>query len=81
MADQEDLINQFVDITGVTTDRAKFYLEAANFTLEVCMSGFCRLNFGFLQFSVYHCASEENIVLHSSKKICVSISGCFVQFL
>lgn len=36
MADneREEMINQFTDVTGVTTDRARFYLEAANWTLQ-----------------------------------------------
>lgn len=33
--DQEEMVTQFSDVTGVAADRAKFYLEAANWTLQV----------------------------------------------
>lgn len=33
--DQEEMVTQFSDVTGVTEERAKFYLEAANWTLQV----------------------------------------------
>lgn len=33
--DQDEMVTQFSDVTGVTSDRAKFYLEAANWTLQV----------------------------------------------
>lgn len=37
MADtnRDELIAQFVDVTGATSDRAQFYLESANWTLQV----------------------------------------------
>lgn len=35
MADREELIKQFSDVTGVAEDRAKFFLEAANGELQV----------------------------------------------
>lgn len=31
----DELISQFTDITGATTDRATFYLESVNWSLEV----------------------------------------------
>lgn len=34
-AGRDELISQFSDITGTTADRATFYLEAANWTLQV----------------------------------------------
>lgn len=34
-SDREDMITQFQDVTGVPTDRATFYLESANWTLQV----------------------------------------------
>lgn len=40
MADREELIKQFSDVTGVAEDRAKFYLEAANGELQVALSSF-----------------------------------------
>ncbi|CAD7077120.1 unnamed protein product [Hermetia illucens] len=40
MSDHEDLISQFKDITGTTTDRARFYLESANWTLQLAVSSF-----------------------------------------
>lgn len=33
--DRQGLIAQFVDVTGASADRAEFYLEAANWTLQV----------------------------------------------
>lgn len=33
--DQDEMVTQFSDVTGVPADRAKFYLEAANWTLQV----------------------------------------------
>ena len=35
MGDREEQIQQFVGITGVDTDRAKFYLESAAWNIEV----------------------------------------------
>ena len=35
MADKEGLITQFTAITGVDVDRATFYLESANWNLDV----------------------------------------------
>ncbi|KXJ75261.1 hypothetical protein RP20_CCG012059 [Aedes albopictus] len=40
MADREELIKQFSDVTGVAEDRAKFFLEAANGELQVALSSF-----------------------------------------
>lgn len=34
-ANHDELISQFTDITGTTTDRATFYLESSNWTLQV----------------------------------------------
>ena len=34
-SDQEEMIAQFADITGLSTDRSKFHLESANWTLPV----------------------------------------------
>lgn len=34
-ADQDEMIVQFSDVTGVRADRARFYLESANWTLQV----------------------------------------------
>ena len=35
MSDNEALIAQFMDVTGVNRERAEFYLESANFQLQV----------------------------------------------
>lgn len=35
MADQEEQLTQFTDITGATTERAQFFLESSNYNLEV----------------------------------------------
>lgn len=35
MANNDELVEQFVDITKDTEDRARFFLEANNWTLEV----------------------------------------------
>ena len=32
---KEDLIDNFINITGVTNDRARFYLESSAWNLEV----------------------------------------------
>lgn len=37
--DQEEMVSQFSDVTGVPADRAKFYLESANWTLQVSGRG------------------------------------------
>lgn len=34
-SDRQELITQFTDVTGVSADRAQFYLESANWTLQV----------------------------------------------
>ena len=41
MADNEALITQFMDVTGVQRDRAEFFLQAANFQLDVIF--FCQI--------------------------------------
>lgn len=33
--DQQEMVTQFSDVTGVTPERAKFFLESANWTLQV----------------------------------------------
>lgn len=35
MADNEALVSQFIDITGIQRERAEFYLQASNFQLDV----------------------------------------------
>lgn len=35
MADNEALIDQFMDVTGVSRERAEFYVQAANSQLDV----------------------------------------------
>lgn len=40
MADNEALIAQFMDVTGVQRDRAEFFLNAANFQLDVIADKF-----------------------------------------
>lgn len=35
MAEKEEMISQFKDVTGVSTERAEFFLESANWTLQV----------------------------------------------
>ncbi|XP_053685562.1 NSFL1 cofactor p47 [Sabethes cyaneus] len=40
MSSNEDLVKKFADVTGVSEDRAKFYLEAANQELQVALSSF-----------------------------------------
>ncbi|CAG9800185.1 unnamed protein product [Chironomus riparius] len=40
MADNDALITQFMDVTGVQRDRAEFFLQAANFQLDVALSSF-----------------------------------------
>lgn len=39
-ADQDDMIVQFSDVTGVLPDRARFYLESANWTLQLALASF-----------------------------------------
>ena len=40
MADQkESIIQQFVGVTGIDHDRARFYLESASWNLEVTLTG------------------------------------------
>lgn len=34
-SDRKELIAQFKDVTGVSDDRAQFYLESTNWTLQV----------------------------------------------
>lgn len=40
MSNNEDLVKKFADVTGVSEERAKFYLEAANQELQVALSSF-----------------------------------------
>ncbi|XP_058831871.1 NSFL1 cofactor p47 [Topomyia yanbarensis] len=40
MSNNEELAKKFSDVTGVSEDRAKFYLEAANGELQVALSSF-----------------------------------------
>jgi hypothetical protein len=40
MSDNDALITQFMDVTGVNRERASFYLESANFQLEVSFLGY-----------------------------------------
>lgn len=40
MSGREELVKQFSDVTGVSEDRAKFYLDAANGELQVALSSF-----------------------------------------
>ena len=35
MADRDELLSQFTDVTGVDAARAKFYLESSAWQLEV----------------------------------------------
>ena len=38
----QELIRYFIDVTGVETDRAKFYLDSTNWDLSVSWSDFIR---------------------------------------
>lgn len=40
MADRDELISQFADVTGVDTERARFYLESSAWKLEVALASF-----------------------------------------
>ncbi|XP_055624536.1 NSFL1 cofactor p47 [Toxorhynchites rutilus septentrionalis] len=40
MSNNEEQIKKFADVTGVSEDRAKFYLDAANGELQVALSSF-----------------------------------------
>ncbi|RUS87533.1 hypothetical protein EGW08_004709 [Elysia chlorotica] len=40
MADHESLIEQFIGVTGIEANRARFYLESAAWDLELAMSSF-----------------------------------------
>ena len=35
MADRDELLSRFTDVTGIDAERAKFYLESAAWQLEV----------------------------------------------
>lgn len=39
MSDNEALITQFMDVTGVTRERAEFYLDSSNYQLQVGIFG------------------------------------------
>lgn len=39
MSDNEALISQFMDVTGVNRERAQFYIESANSDLQVNFPG------------------------------------------
>ena len=43
MSDNEALITQFMDVTGVARERAEFYLESSNFQLQVNFWCFCEI--------------------------------------
>ncbi|XP_049814906.1 NSFL1 cofactor p47 isoform X1 [Schistocerca nitens] len=40
MADHDELISQFSDVTGVDSERARFYLESSAWKLEVALASF-----------------------------------------
>ncbi|XP_075217320.1 NSFL1 cofactor p47 [Lycorma delicatula] len=40
MGDKDALLSQFADVTGVDTERARFYLESAAWQLEVALASF-----------------------------------------
>ncbi|XP_070200232.1 NSFL1 cofactor p47-like [Littorina saxatilis] len=40
MADQDEMIGQFANVTGVNPDRAKFHLESSAWNLEVAIANF-----------------------------------------
>ncbi|XP_055686172.1 NSFL1 cofactor p47 [Lutzomyia longipalpis] len=40
MSDQEELISQFKDVTGVSEEQARFHLEAANWTLQIALTSY-----------------------------------------
>lgn len=40
MSDNEALVTQFMDVTGVNRERAEFYMESANFQLQVNFPGY-----------------------------------------
>lgn len=37
MADHEALMAEFVEVTGAPAERAKFFLESANWTIDVIL--------------------------------------------
>ncbi|XP_055379979.1 NSFL1 cofactor p47 [Condylostylus longicornis] len=40
MADEEEIIKEFKDVTGCTDERARFFLEVSNWTLQLALSSF-----------------------------------------
>lgn len=55
MADNDALITQFMDVTGVQRDRAEFFLQSANFQLDV---NFCLIIvdcFVFFTQKIFNC--------------------------
>jgi UBA-like domain len=54
MSDNEALITQFMDVTGVTRERAEFYLESSNYQLQV--NGFVIVNFFDYSSSLFYFA-------------------------
>lgn len=40
MADRDELLSQFTDVTGIDAERAKFYLESSAWQLEVALASF-----------------------------------------
>lgn len=71
MADQEEQLTQFTDITGAPTERAQFFLESSNWNLEVflrlCLLNlFCLIFFYNLQIalaSFFESGDEEPVVV------------------
>lgn len=39
---RDEILSEFTGVTGVAEDRAKFYLESANWNLQVCCRNMCR---------------------------------------
>lgn len=61
MANNDELVEQFVDITKDTEDRARFFLEANNWTLEV----YNLYRFGFFRFRQWEkCNFIASILTH-----------------
>ncbi|XP_078034991.1 NSFL1 cofactor p47 [Augochlora pura] len=40
MANHEELVSQFTDVTGVESERARFYLESSGWLLEIALASF-----------------------------------------
>lgn len=57
---RDEILSEFTGVTGVAEDRAKFYLESANWNLQVCCRNVCRQSEREIASQCEHCDCHRN---------------------